>query len=293
MITHDYMLIVLRTIQEPIDDEYHHALKRQGYRLETVAPDQDPAQLMKARPPIAACFQFDYPDLAGLASLREAKHAFPSIPLLMITQAHSEHLAVWAFRARVWDYFVQPFDMARFLEVVAKLYSVRLPEKAKAAHRDVVEVHNHIPPEARLHCSAPGDAQARLQRVVSFIDQHLHRKIVQAEVAALCGMSAFQFSRYFKRVTGITFQEYLLHRRISEAMRLLANPKVSITDVCFTVGFRDLSYFTRTFQRYVGKPPSRYRLEATESANAQAKAEPSVPATALPQLPPLLRSLNT
>lgn len=292
MIAHDYMLIVLRTIQDPFDDAYHKALTRQGYRLETVAPGQDPAPLMKARPPVAACFQYDYPDLEGLASLREAKQAFPSIPLLMITQAHSEHLAVWAFRARVWDYFVQPFDMTRFFEVVAKLYSVRLPEKAKGTQRDVVEVKNHIPPEARLHCSAPGDDQARLQRVVSFIDQNLHRKIVQGEVAGLCGLSAFQFSRFFKRVTGITFQEYLLHRRISEAMRLLANPKVSITDVCFTVGFRDLSYFTRTFQRYVGKPPSRYRLEATESASAQAKAQRPDTPTTLPELPSLLRSLH-
>lgn len=295
MIAHNYMLIVLRTLQEPIEDGYHDALKRQGYHLEIVAPGQDPLPLMKARPPIAACFQYDYPDLDGLASLRETKQAFPSIPLLMVTQAHSESLAVWAFRARVWDYFVQPFEMTRFLEVLGTLYSMRLPEKAKAPQRAVVEVKNHIPPEARLHCSGLGDEQARLQRAISFIDQNLHSKITQGEVAELCGLSGFQFSRFFKRLTSITFQEYLLHRRISEAMRLLANPKVSITDVCFTVGFRDLSYFTRTFQRYVGKPPSRYRLEATELATARARAEYSAPPppTALPDLSPLLKSLTT
>ncbi|MCG6657306.1 DNA-binding response regulator [Halomonas campisalis] len=274
MTAHDYVLIVARNIQEPLDDDYHHALRQQGYYLETVLPGQDPIPTMQARPPVAACFQFDYPDFEGLASLREAKQASPSVPLLMITQAHSEHLAVWAFRARVWDYFVQPFDNARFFEVMAKLYSVRLPEKASriaprtvpaTAARDVVEIHNSIPHEARLHCSTLGDDQGRLQRALSFIDKNLHRKIAQAEIAGLCELSAFQFSRFFKRVTGITFQEYLLHRRIGEAMRLLANPKVSITDVCFTVGFRDLSYFTRTFQRYVGKPPSRYRLEAAQA----------------------------
>nr|WP_181869997.1 AraC family transcriptional regulator [Halomonas sp. DQ26W] len=219
----------------------------------------------------------------------------------MITQAHSEHLAVWAFRARVWDYLVQPFDMQRFLEVMAKLYSVRLPgktinagtppQRSKPQEREVVEINNSIPHEARLHCSAAGDEQARLQRALSFIDQNLHRKIVQQEVAALCELSAFQFSRFFKRLTGITFQEYLLHRRINEAMRLLANPKVSITDVCFTVGFRDHSYFTRTFQRYVGKPPSRYRLEATQSqppiANTTTMTANSDEASIIPPLPTL------
>ena len=283
MTAHEYVLIVVRNLQEPLDVSYHHALKQQGYRLEIVLAGQDPTPIMKARPPIAAFFQFDYPDFEGLASLREAKQATPSVPLLMITQAHSEHLAVWAFRARVWDYFVQPLDIERLLEVMAKLYNVRLPAKASSpapgvksmtqasratmgpSGRDVVEIKNSIPHEARLHCSALGDEQSRLQRALSYIDQNLHRKIAQTEVAALCDLSAFQFSRFFKRLTGITFQEYLLHRRINEAMRLLANPKVSITDVCYTVGFRDLSYFTRTFQRYVGNSPSRYRLEATQS----------------------------
>ncbi|AMD02303.1 helix-turn-helix transcriptional regulator [Halomonas chromatireducens] len=277
MIVHEYVLIVVRNVQGQTDSDFHHALKQEGYRTEVVVAGQDPVPIMQDRPPIAVCFQFDYPDFSGLTSLRETKQAAPSVPLLMITQAHSEHLAVWAFRARVWDYLVEPVDTQRFIEVMAKLYRVRLPGKTINAgipphrsmpqEREVVEIDNSIPHEARLHCSAAGDEQARLQRAISYIDQNLHRRIAQQEMATLCGLSAFQFSRFFKRLTGITFQEYLLHRRINEAMRLLANPKVSITDVCFTVGFRDLSYFTRTFQRYVGKPPSRYRLEATQSTH--------------------------
>lgn len=301
MTVYEYVLIVVRNVQGQADSDFHHALRHEGYRIEIVVAGQDPIPIMQDRPPVAVCFQFDYPDFSGLTSLREAKQAVPSVPLLMITQAHSEHLAVWAFRARVWDYLVEPFDIQRFIEVMAKLYSVRLPGKTINAgipphrstpqEREVVEINNSIPHEARLHCSTAGDEQARLQRALSFIDQNLHRKIVQQEVAALCELSAFQFSRFFKRLTGITFQEYLLHRRINEAMRLLSNPMVSITDVCFTVGFRDLSYFTRTFQRYVGKPPSRYRLEATQSqppmANTTTMAVNTNEAPIIPPLPAL------
>lgn len=301
MTVHEYVLIVVRNVHGQADSDFHHALIQEGYRIEIVVAGQDPIPIMQDRPPVAVCFQFDYPDFSGLTSLREAKQAVPSVPLLMITQAHSEHLAVWAFRARVWDYLVEPFDIQRFIDVMAKLYSVRLPCKtvnavtppprSKPQEREVVEINNSIPHEARLHCSTAGDEQARLQRALSYIDQNLHRKIVQHEVAALCQLSAFQFSRFFKRLTGITFQEYLLHRRINEAMRLLSNPRVSITDVCFTVGFRDLSYFTRTFQRYVGKPPSRYRLEATQSIQATAPtantAMTTVATEEAPVTPPL------
>ncbi|PCC97799.1 helix-turn-helix transcriptional regulator [Halopseudomonas pelagia] len=280
----EYVLIIVRNIQNRVDNDFHHALRQAGYRVEIVPSGQDPVPLMQAHPPVAACFQFDYPDFEGLASLRETKTAMPSVPLLMITQAHSESLAVWAFRARVWDYFVQPIDIPRLMEVAAKLYRLHLPQKSRPPRHDAAQIRNQIPPEARTHCSTLLDDQALLQRIVSFTDQNLHRKIAQSEVANLCTMSCFQLSRFFKRVTGVTFQGYLLHRRINEAMRLLANPKVSITDVCFTVGFGDLSYFTRTFQRYVGMPPSRFRLEATELASTRQSAQISSVPTALPSV---------
>ncbi|XKF15436.1 helix-turn-helix domain-containing protein [Halomonas sp. BLK-85] len=289
MAVHNYILVVLRTLHEPIESDYHDVLRKHGYHLELVAPEQDPLPLIQSRPPIAACFQYDYPDLKGLSGLRDTKQAFPSTPLLMVTQAHSEQLAVWAFRARVWDYFVHPLDMTRFLAVLDTLRGMRLPEKAVSVDRTVAEVQSNIPPEARHHCSGSVNDNARVQLIISHIDLNLHNKITQADVAELCGLSGFQFSRFFKRMTGITFQEYLLKRRIIESMRLLDNPKVSITDVCFTVGFRDLSYFTRTFQRYVGKPPSRYQLEAAESANAVSKVKPSPPTSALTDFTQLLK----
>ncbi|WP_168013240.1 helix-turn-helix transcriptional regulator [Halomonas salinarum] len=268
MDTHDYVLVVERNLQKASEGDYLDALRNAGYRLESVSAGKDPVPVMKARPPIVAIFQYDFPDQQGLADLRQAKQEVSSIPLLMITQAHSEHLAVWAFRSRVWDYFVHPVDLTRLLEVMTTLRRVRLPARAGNESRQTLDIRNTIPPEARLRFSNQGSDQSQLERAISFVDQNLHRKIAQAEVASLCGLSTFQFSRLFKRLTGDTFQEYLLHRRIAEAMRLLANPKVSITDVCFTVGFRDLSYFTRTFQRYVGKTPSRYRLGIVPTVSA-------------------------
>lgn len=259
MQAHGYVLIVVRNLQEAHESDYHRALRQQGYHVELVGAGHDPIPVMTARPPIAACYQFDYPDLQGLADLRLAKQRVASVPLLMVTQAHSESLAVWAFRSRVWDYFVQPVELARFLEVIKMLHELRAPRQSANESRQAMEVHNQIPAEARIRFPAPGDQEARLDLAITFIDQHLHRKIAQAEVAKSCGLSAFQLSRLFSKLTGSTFQDYLLRRRITEAQRLLANPRVSVTDVCFSVGFRDLSYFTRTFQKHVGHTPTAYR----------------------------------
>ena len=50
------------------------------------------------------CFEYDYPDAAGLRKLQEVKRYFPHLPVIMLTLQHSEALAIWAFRTQVRDY---------------------------------------------------------------------------------------------------------------------------------------------------------------------------------------------
>ncbi|MCE8032444.1 MAG: DNA-binding response regulator [Halomonas sp.] len=277
MSTHAYVLVVLRTLNEPGEKDYITALRQKGYHIEFVSVDQDPLPILLSHPPIVACFEYDYPDLQGLADLRQAKQRAASVPLLMITQAHSESLAVWAFRARVWDYFVQPVDLTRFMAVVASLYQLRSLNPCPQARKQAADVANQIPPEARLRCSTTNSQQVQLERAISYIEQHLHHKLAQAEVAAQCGVTSFQLSRLFRKLTGNTFQGFLLERRIDEAKRLLANPRTSITDVCFSVGFRDLSYFTRTFQKHVGHTPTLYRQTLNLPVPASTSAATTAP----------------
>jgi AraC-like DNA-binding protein/CheY-like chemotaxis protein len=264
------IVIVLRNLHENTRSSYIEALRAKGYRLVYVTVGQNPVKTIEKHTPITVIFQYDYPDLFGLADLRLTKQLAPSVPLLMVTQAHSEQLAVWAFRTRVWDYFVQPVDTARLLAVIDTLHGFG---KGKNSARSFPQLKNTIPPEARLRCSGGSEEQSILERALSYLDANLHQKIVQADVAQSFGLSTFQFSRLFKRLTRVTFQEYLISRRIEEAKRLLENPKASVTDVCFTVGFQDLSYFTRVFQRYVGLPPSRYRQSTLETKPTSGKSE--------------------
>lgn len=265
------VVIVVRNLEACTSNKYTETLKKQGYQISYVAAGQDPVPVIEQQAPVAVCFQFDYPDQSGLLELRLTKQLQPSVPLVMITQSHSEQLAVWAFRAHVWDYFVQPVETARLVEVMATLTAIRHGKPAEAA-RATLDANNAIPPEARLRCSGAREDRSVLEQILTYLNANLHKKIVQAEVAERFGLSPFQLSRLFKRLSHVTFQSYLLTRRIEEAKRLLANPKVSITDICFTVGFQDLSYFTRIFQRYVGQPPSRYRQAQAEDAAAVEEA---------------------
>lgn len=206
--------------------------------------------------PNLVCFEYDYPDFQGLSDLREAKLNYPSIPILMITDQSSESLAIWAFRTRVWDYFVKPVvedDLLNSIETLAELFE----RPSKGTPRRLLAPPVYIPVEARFQGS-PSTYRA-VHRAVAFVERNLTGKIRQNDIAKMCGMSPYQFSRSFKETYGMRFMDYLTRRRIQRAVRLLHNPDTTITDVCYAVGFNDASYFTRTFRRYTGITPSEFR----------------------------------
>lgn len=78
------------------------------YPLLRISKQDDIRAAFDTRQPLIACFEYDFPDIASLAILSDIKQDFASVPVVMFTEQHSEALAVWALRARVWNYFVKP-----------------------------------------------------------------------------------------------------------------------------------------------------------------------------------------
>src|SRR5256885_853936 len=74
-----------------------------------VCPGIEAAQESAQRfEPRVVCFDFEHKHADQLRAMRDFKRLHPSLPLLMLTTQHSESLAVWAFRVRVWNYLVKP-----------------------------------------------------------------------------------------------------------------------------------------------------------------------------------------
>lgn len=100
--------------------------------------------------------------------------------------------------------------------------------------------------------------QERLKRLYLFIDEHYQRKIEIEEVAQLSHLSNAAFCRYFKKMTKLTFIEFLNHYRVNQAKRLLLLDK-NISETCFECGFESLSYFNRTFKKITGENPLAFK----------------------------------
>lgn len=208
--------------------------------------------------PDVICFEFDYPDFRSLKVLEQTKKDFPSIPILMVTDHHDEALAIWALRARVWDYLVKPVDIDDLYKTVNKLTDLRTSDIANNKRREII-----LPQQAQSNkvCKKHNDNLKGITlNVIKYVENHYHEKIYISELAEKCYISQHQFSRTFKREKGITFREYLVNYRIDKARELLDESPLSVGDVSYSVGFLDHSYFTRMFKRHVGLSPTDYRL---------------------------------
>jgi len=98
----------------------------------------------------------------------------------------------------------------------------------------------------------------RLDRIHDFIDEHYQRRIDIQEVADLSHLSKPAFCRYFKKITRLTFTQFVNHYRIDKAKKVLLSGK-NVTETCFSSGFESLSYFNRTFKKITGTNPISFR----------------------------------
>ncbi len=221
----------------------------------------------------AVVFDFARPARADLALLRAVKRRYPAVPILMLTEEHSEQLAVWAFRTRVWNYFSKPVTLREFSSNLSQIAKV-LSQRGTSA-RQPENPGSLLPADL---AGKPADDDV-MERVAEALRHNYANRLRAADLAREFKLSRFQFSRLFKRRFGHTFRDYLTRVRIASARRLLGADRGgnSVTAVGLLAGYQDSSYFARAYRHYTNESPSTYaRRKAAERA-ASVPANPANP----------------
>lgn len=102
----------------------------------------------------------------------------------------------------------------------------------------------------------------RFHPVFSHVERNLHRPLPLAELAALVHLHPTYFSNTFTQSIGMTPVRYVTRKRIERAQNRLLGSTAPIKEIAAGLGFADVFYFSRTFRRIVGVPPSDYRAFA-------------------------------
>lgn len=98
-----------------------------------------------------------------------------------------------------------------------------------------------------------------VERVIDAMGERLDMPLTLDEMAEIAYLSPFHFNRTFRSITGLPPGEFLAALRLGAAKRLLLTTSLSVTDICFDLGYASLGAFSTRFKQQVGVSPQQLR----------------------------------
>ena len=135
---------------------------------------------------------------------------------------------------------------AQFLEVLHIFHLLAITTDKQLLHE--------VPYQNRVHKKE----QERLRKIYDLIDARYSERITIEEAASTANLGKEAFCRYFRKMTRLSFIEFLNLYRVNQSKMMLRFGK-SITEACYNSGFESLSYFNRVFKKQSGETPSAFR----------------------------------
>jgi AraC family transcriptional regulator len=113
--------------------------------------------------------------------------------------------------------------------------------------------------ESHLRIEISTLSVAQVARVCEYIRTNLESDLGVAELAGLVNLSPHYFSMLFRRAFGVPPHQYVLQERITEARKLLATGRMTLSELATHLGFSDQSHFSRAFRKMTGTTPRSYQ----------------------------------
>ncbi|HYA87791.1 MAG TPA: helix-turn-helix domain-containing protein [Nitrospirota bacterium] len=238
-------------------DRYVESLS-DAYRVVSVQTGRTAIERVKRRSDIdLAVIEYRLSDMSGIDVMREIKDVEPSVLVLIATAYGDEEVAVEAFRSGARDYLKKPFSISELSTKIDFYLALRHADKQR---------RKNILPGADTPAQ-PGEPPStvtlsqyhKIQKAVRFINDNYRTDIRLDVVAREACMCLSHFSRIFKKVMGLSYQEYLNSRRITKAKNLLRTTPRNVAEIAVSLGFADPTGFGRIFKKLTSQTPSAYR----------------------------------
>lgn len=123
----------------------------------------------------------------------------------------------------------------------------------------------------------------RITRVMNYMEQKYDKPLTLKEVADREYLSVSYLSRYFKKITGVGFQQYLNQIRLKHSVEALLYTTEPILQIALNHGFLSMKHFSTVFKMNYGKSPSKYRLEHSGGMHENTRN-----AADITEIPPIL-----
>lgn len=105
----------------------------------------------------------------------------------------------------------------------------------------------------------------RIEKVFTYLLENYDKDICLSDISELVGMTPVSFSRFFKMRTGRSYIESLTDIRLGHSARMLIDTTRTVSEICMSCGFNNISNFNRIFKKKKGYTPSEFRDRYKES----------------------------
>jgi AraC-like DNA-binding protein len=93
--------------------------------------------------------------------------------------------------------------------------------------------------------------------ILDYMNENYMYNLSMEEIASFTGRSLAVFKRDFKKISPLPPQKWIIEKRLKVAHDKIRNDGKKVSDVCFEVGFKNLSHFSRVFKEQYGYAPTK------------------------------------
>ncbi|MCI3921113.1 response regulator [Paenibacillus sp. TRM 82003] len=185
------------------------------------------------------------PVMDGLALLSELKRKGAAADVIIVSGHDDFSYAQQALRGGAYDYILKPVETDDLAKCLGGWLDAR--RSAGSRHPDRKDV--------------PVDELSPVEQVLRHVEDNFGVEFTLSQAAELVHLNPSYFCKLFKQQQGVTFTDYVTEVRMKEAVRLLERTSLRVTEIAARLGYADPAYFSNTFKKVVGMPPSEVRKQ--------------------------------
>ena len=203
--------------------------------------------IRKCRPDIVIT-DIRMPRMMGIEMIEKVYELGLEPRVIFLTAYDDFAYAQQAVKLGAADYLLKPFKDGELETTIQKL----IEKNRRDTERK--EQHNQ---ELRLDA---GDKSKYIMDAIAYVDEnYANPNISVRAVADHLGISEGHLSHMFRKETDSTLMAFVTKRRMRAAMSMLQDYRHKVYEVAEQVGYRNITYFSATFKKYVGVSPSEYQ----------------------------------
>lgn len=241
-----------RMLQIQLQDEYNIITAHEG--------GEGLKRIYKNHPDIVIT-DLMMPGISGMELLQSIRRDFniSHIPVIVLTAKSADEDKMSAIRAGANAFIVKPFSRSYLMARIHQLLEEQRTFQRKMVLRSTVESPGGDTRDEYEQHLVQKDIEF-VNKIHAVIEENLNANDFNIDtIAGTIGLSRSAFFKKLKSLTGLAPVDLVKEIRLTKAARLIETTDDSITEIAYSVGFRDAGYFGKCFRKKYDMTPKEYR----------------------------------